>query len=371
MKIVILTVVFQTEHIGGTEIASYNIAKHLAKRGHEVHVIASGSRGLPKEAVEDNFYVHRVSYPKIRSLGILYFWLKTPFYIKKVNPDIIQCESTQMGLPAFLYKKFFKTPYIVWGQGSDIYLNWKFKKLIHKLVFDNADKVIGMSGDMKKKIQENYKKDVLVLPSGINLENFEGLSKETARSKLKIDLNEKIIIFVGLLHHDKGLKYLIRAFKTIKDKMPETRLILVGDGKDRQKLKRLVKKNNLEKQVNFTGDILNNKIPEYMIASDIFVLPSLSEGLGIVNLEAMASGLPIVATRVGGIPEIIEDGENGFLVEPKNSKQLAEKILCLLSNDELRKHIFLKNTEKAKSYSWDLVIEKLLKIYSFCLENRF
>lgn len=369
MKIVILTAVFGIEHIGGTEIASYYIAKHLAKKGHQVHIITSGNKKLPKESMEDNFYIHRVSYPKIPSLGILYFWLKLPWYIKKVNPDVVHCQSTQMGLPCFLAKKFFKTPYVVLGQGSDIYLHWKFKKIIHKFVFNNADKVIALTEDMKKKIQESYKKDVFVISSGINLEHFENLSKEIARSKLKINLNEKVIIFVGSLQIVKGLKYLIEAFKIVKYKIPELKLILVGEGDERKELERLVKKNQLEKQITFMGNVLNNNIPEYMTASDIFVLPSLSEGFPLVILEAMASGLPIIATNVRGISEIIKEGENGFLVEPKNPEQIAEKILYLLPDEKLRERISLHNREKVKSYSWDFVVGDLLKIYSLCLKN--
>jgi len=106
-----------------------------------------------------------------------------------------------------------------------------------------------------------------------------------------------------------------------------------------------------------------------MVASDIFVLPSLSESFGIVNIEAMASGLPIIATKVGGIPEIIKDGENGFLVEPKNPEQIAERILYLLSNNNIRRSISFNNKEKAKNYSWDLIVNKLIAVYSLCLNK--
>ncbi|MCX6718063.1 MAG: glycosyltransferase family 4 protein [Candidatus Staskawiczbacteria bacterium] len=369
MKIVILTAVFKSENKRGIEVATYNTAKYLAKKGHEVHVIASGRKELFKETVEANFYVRRISYPKIPSLGFVYFWLKIPFYIKNINPDIVHCQNTQMGIPALLYKKFFKTPYVVLGHGSDIYLDWKLKKIINKLVFGNADKIIALTEDMKKNIQKTCKKEVVVIPNGISLENFEGLSKEESRRKLEIGPDEKIVFFAGGLHAVKGLEYLITAFKIIKEKMPEARLILAGEGTERRKLERLARRNDLKEQVSFIGNVPNNKIPGYMISSDIFALPSLSEGLPIVILEAMASGLPIVASRVRGIPEILKDKENGFLVEPKNPVKLAEKILCLLSDSELRKQISLKNKEAVKKYSLDSITEELLKIYSLCLKK--
>ncbi len=175
MKIVILTAAFPPEGIGGTEIASYNIAKSLAEKGHDVHIVTSGVKRIFKEKNEDNFFVHRISYPRIPSLGILFFWLKIFFYLKKINSDIIHSQSIQMGLPCFLAKFFFKKKYIVWCQGSDVYLPWKFKKIISKVVLNNADLVIALTEDMKKKMQEIYRKDIPIIPNGINLKNFEGL----------------------------------------------------------------------------------------------------------------------------------------------------------------------------------------------------
>ena len=107
----------------------------------------------------------------------------------------------------------------------------------------------------------------------------------------------------------------------------------------------------------------NETVPEYMVASDVFVLPSLSEGFPTVILEAMASGIPIVATKVRGVPEIIKDGENGFLVEPRNSEEIAEKVLLLLNKDELRKRISEKNIEEVKRYHWESIAIRLEEVY--------
>ena len=202
-----------------------------------------------------------------------------------------------------------------------------------------------------------------VIPNGINLDKFRNLSRETFRKRLGIKKGEKIITFVGTLRPVKGLKYLIQAMNIISKQDTGIKLMLVGDGEERLALQELVKELDLEDRVTFVGKVLNEEIPGYMIASDVFVLPSLSESFGIVNLEAMACGLPIVASKVGGLPEIVKNGVNGFLVEPKNPEQISDKVLLLLGDDVLRERISKNNKDKVKDYSWESVVERLEKVY--------
>ncbi|TSC95193.1 MAG: glycosyl transferase, group 1 [Parcubacteria group bacterium Licking1014_1] len=363
MKIAIVASRFPPEgEIGGIEIASQEISRGLIEKRHDIFVVSSGKKDNIEKTTE-NIAIYRVSIPNIKFLGNLIFWFKIFFALKKIKPDIIHCQTIQMGAPCFLFKKFYKKPYIVWCHGFDVYFPWKFKKIISEIVLNSADAVIALTNNMKEELQKTCKKNIFVLPNGIDLKKFKGFSKQAIRDKFKIHFNEKIIIFVGGLRPVKGVKYLIEAFKIINKKIPEAKLFLVGDGSERKNLEDIIEKNNLGKKVNFTGKIINQKIPEYMIASDIFVLPSLSEGFPVVILEAMASELPIVTTKVRGLPEIIEDGENGFLVEPKNSEQFAEKVLLLFENDELREKISNNNKEKSKEYDWENIVEKIEKIY--------
>jgi len=369
MKIAIIVEKFPPKWLAGTEIATYNIARHIAMRGHEVHVVTSLDNGLPKESIYGGCYVHRIGWRKVRFLRFALFWVKALIILRKINPDMVHAQNIIMGGIGFLSRKFLRKPYIVWGQGSDVYLPWLFKKEVSKTVLKNANAVIALTEDMKREIKKICDRNIFVIPNGIDLKKFENLSRKEARSKLQIEEDEKIIIFVGTLRSVKGVKHLIQAMVAIGREDTRAKLMLVGNGKERPGLEELVKELVLERQVSFIGRAPNEDVPEYMVASDVFVLPSLSESFGIVNLEAMASGLPIVASKVGGLPEIVRDGKNGFLVEPKNPEQIAEKVLLLLGNDELRRSISEINKEKAKDYSWERVADRLEKVYSEVLND--
>jgi len=363
IKIAILVPAFPPKVLGGTEIATYNIAKHLGKRGHEVHIITQVNGEQLKGVEEEKFYVHSIKFRKVPLLGIIIFWIKVLFVLKKIRPDIIHAQNLDMGIGGVLAKFFLKTPYVAYGRGTDVYSPWIFKNAISKIIIKNAGAVITLTEDMKKEMTKIYKRDISVIPNGLDIKKFNNLSKENIRRVMNISNDEKIIIFVGRLHPVKGVEYLIEAMEHIRQNDVKTKLIIVGDGTERERLEKLVKKFDLTKNVLFVGRISNEDIPKYMTLSDVLVLPSLKEGFPNILLEAMASGLPVIATNIGGISEIIKNGENGFLVEPKNSKAIAEKILSLFENNELCKIIIEKNQEDVKKYNWEDIAEKLEEKY--------
>jgi N-acetyl-alpha-D-glucosaminyl L-malate synthase BshA len=363
MKIAILVWGFPPKRLAGAEIAAYNIARHLARKGYKVHVITSLDEGLPKESVEQGFHVHRVGFPKIKFLGIAIFRLKVLLTLRRVNPDTVHGHGTGISLSGFLAKKVLGKPYLVWRRGIDIGLGGLFTRTLSRLVLKNADAVIALTEDMKREIQTVINREVFVIPNGIDFERFQNLSRDKIRYKLQARVDERLVVFVGRFRPEKGVRYLIEAMEIIRRKSQNARLILVGEGPEEEDLKRLVEQLNLRDCVDFLGQVPNEEVPQYMAASDVFVLPSLAEGFPNVILEAMASGLAIVACRVSGLPEIVEDGGNGFLVESKNPEQIAEKVLLLLGNDELRERISKNNKEKAKGYSWESVVERLEEVY--------
>jgi N-acetyl-alpha-D-glucosaminyl L-malate synthase BshA len=363
MKIAIIVPAFPPTVLGGTEIATDNIAKHLGKNGHEVHVITQVNVEPLKESKEEKIYIHSIDFIKVPLLGIIVFWIKVLFVLKKIKPDIIHAQNLDMGIGGILAKFFLKKPYVVYGRGSDVYSSWNFKKIISKIIIKNAGAVIALTENMKKEMTKIYNRDITVIPNGLEIQKFKKSSKENIRRQMNITNDDKIVLFVGRLNSIKGVEYLIESMEYIKQKDVKTKLIIVGEGIERRRLELLVNKLFLTKNVLFAGRIPYEDIPKYLTLSDMIVLPSLEEGFPNILLEAMASGLPIVATNVGGIPEIIKNGENGFLVAPKNPGAIAEKVLYLFENNELRRRIIENNKEEVKRYCGQDITEKLEEIY--------
>jgi len=358
MKIAIIINLFPPKWLAGTEIATYNLAEHLAKRGHEIHAITSHDEGLPNFDKENGFYIHRIAWPKIRIIGVFLFWLQIFLKIRTIKPDIVQVQAISIGIPAFLAKKILKIPYIVWGRGSDVYLPGRFMRITSKPILYDADAVLALTEDMRQKMKGIVDREIFVVPNGINLEQFTGGSSPIAKEN-----GVKNILFVGRLHPVKGVQYLIRAMVNVLEEIPDARLILVGDGEERGNLEALSVQLGVQKSVQFVGVVPHEKVHTYMQHADAFVLPSLSEGFPGVILEAMACGLPVIATRVGGIPDIIIPDYNGYLIEVKDTENLANKIILLLQDEVLQKKLSGNNRNLVKKYTWETVIAELEKIF--------
>ena len=180
---------------------------------------------------------------------------------------------------------------------------------------------------------------------------------------------EYLILSVGRLIDWKGTKYLITAMKEIIKKIPNAKLVIGGIGPEKENLEKLTEELKLKNNVIFTGYIEDIDLLKYYASSDIFVLPSINlnghtETLGVVLLEAMACGTPVIGSNVGGIPDIIKDGYNGFLVSEKSPEDLADKIIELLSNKELAEE-FATNGLKTvqEKFSWISVTERFIEVY--------
>jgi phosphatidylinositol alpha-mannosyltransferase len=213
---------------------------------------------------------------------------------------------------------------------------------------------------------EKFKKPKIVIPNGVDLETFNPKNK-----KIEKFLDGKInLLFVGRIEERKGLIYLLRAFLILKRKYQNLRLIVAGDGPERENCEKFVKENNLE-DVIFLGNV-GKELPSLYTTCDIFCAPSIfGESFGLVILEAMASGKPVVGFANQGYKGLMKGkiGEK-FLAKPKDFKELAKKIEILIKNEKLRKELGKWGEKEAQRYSWPKITEKILNFYHFCQKEK-
>ncbi|RKY92689.1 glycosyltransferase family 1 protein [candidate division KSB1 bacterium] len=212
---------------------------------------------------------------------------------------------------------------------------------------------------------------IQVVYNSVTLDNFQGETLEKVSKKkqeLGIPRDYKIIGTVTRLREEKGNRYLIEAANRVISEFPTTVFLIVGDGPLRGELEDLTRRLKIEKQVIFTG--FSKEIPLLLTMFDIKVMASLSEGCPFALIEAMAAGKPIVATNVGGIKEIIQNGETGLLVPPKDAKELAKKILYLLCNEGEAQRLAKNAKEESKKYSVENSVRKLEEIYDSLISKR-
>lgn len=322
--------------------------------------------GLPEWNQEMGYCTHRIKFlTKIKFLKTFFFWCKIIILINKLKPDIIHGQGIEMGTPALLSKIFSGKPYVLWSRQSINFLlnsisfptNIPFKSLM-RLTLAKADGIVALTEIMKKEISLIYNGNIVVIPNGIDQERIE----------LRLDLTDsKTILCVSGFRPEKGVKYLLKSLKIVINSEPNARLQLVGYGPEENDLKKCIEIYNIKGHVILAGKQPHDMIPDYMRSSDILVLPSLTEGFPNVILEAMKFGLPIVATDVGGVPEIIIDEKNGLLVEPKNPEKMAEAILRLLNDAHLRQEISKNNLARIKSFCWEDVIVRVENMYNSIL----
>ncbi|MCS7119888.1 MAG: glycosyltransferase family 4 protein [Nitrososphaerota archaeon] len=236
------------------------------------------------------------------------------------------------------------------------YLLYPYRKYINK-----ADVITAVSRAAANFIEHfTQEKEILVIPNGVDADRFvcPGSLDDPQRKTLKI-------LYVGRLVYRKGVHILIRAMPEIIKEFPDCSLIIAGKGPMEDFLKMLVKSLDLKDNVKLIGPVPDEKLPALYSQCSIFALPSLyCESFGITLLEAMAAGKPVIASNVGGIPEVITDGLNGLLFRRGDIKDLAEKIIHLLSDRKLAEFLGLRAKYTVrKRYDWDVVAEEVERVY--------
>ncbi|MCD6445266.1 glycosyltransferase family 4 protein [Candidatus Bathyarchaeota archaeon] len=289
-------------------------------------------------------------------------------YLMKNNIefDLIHAHFTwPSGYAGARLSKKFGAPLIITAHGYDVYsLPFKNNAWFERIKFslDSSDHVITVSRSNceilvnKLRIQEDK---ISIIPNGFDSNKFKPIDKISARKTLDLPLNKKIILNVANLVPIKGHRYLIEAMKNIIKVRDDAMLIIVGDGSLKKELENQIKKLGLDGYIKLVGAKPHDKIPLWMNAADLFVLPSLSEGNPTVMFEALGVGLPFIGTAVGGVPEIITSKDYGLLCPPADPECLAEKILIALEKDWDREKI----RKYAELFTWENIAKQVVEIY--------
>lgn len=275
-------------------------------------------------------------------------------FIRKINPDLLIGHGISGTNPyGFCSALSGYHPFLAVVWGSDILVearNSLIFRLIAKYILNKADGVIVDSEVQKKAAMElgcNENK-IWKFPWGIDLEDFNpNISGLEAKRRLGWE-NNKLIISNRNHFSVYGIEYLIGAIPIVVKEMPEARFLIIGNGPLTKALKKMTKKLGVTRYTHFIGRVPNQQIPMYLRAADIYVSTSFSDGASASLLEAMACGLPVVVTDIPANNEWIQNGKNGFLVPIKDSKILAEKIIFLAKNNNIRKLMGKSNVEVAK-----------------------
>ena len=242
-----------------------------------------------------------------------------------------------------------------------------FSKYLLKKWYDKLDGRIAVSKPALDFVSRHFPGEYEVIPNGIDFNRFAN-----PKEKIEHYQDGKVnILFVGRMEKRKGLKYLLAAYSDVKLEYPNSRLIVVGPGNPEPDCYRLIAERNIEDVV-FVGGVSSEDLPRYYQAADIFCSPATSgESFGIVLLEAMASGKPIVASNIEGYSSVMSNGDEGLLVPPKDENALAEALLNLIKDPSQREKYGTNGFLKAPKYDWSVVTKRVLDYYDSAYKNKF
>ncbi|MBU1446157.1 glycosyltransferase family 4 protein [Patescibacteria group bacterium] len=375
------TILFYTDSliIGGAENQMYLLAKFLDKEKYKVLLVCSDYKQLDdwtEKFVNDGIEVIR--------LNVLhkhdprhYFQIKELIKYRDIDLMHIHVWNPASCRYAFMAANKYNIPLVV--TEHDPFELTKLKQAIKRNLIKKTDKMIAVSNRNAETLKELFpilKDKIIAVHNGIDITWFESQNLSFTDKKLHeyrdllgADDKTKLILSVAELHERKGLKYLVGAVEALIQAGENCKLILVGTGPERENLEKLIQEKKLENNVKLLG--FRKDIPHLMATCDIFVLPSLKEAFGLVLIEAMTAKLPIVASDVGGIPEIIEAGINGLLVSPKNKKELAESIKKYIDSPELAaKFTEIGYTKAKENFDAKMMAKNTEKIYEEVLSDK-
>jgi glycosyltransferase involved in cell wall biosynthesis len=293
--------------------------------------------------------------------------------VRKYKINFIHCNwIIPQGFYSMLMYKIFNIPYIITALGADVFTFQKIasarslKKLILKCSFLCSANSLDLIENLKKLSPST---DFQYIPVGVD-EKFFNEKKYASQLKTDLKITGLFLLAVGRFAEKKGFKYLIDAIPEILNEFPKSKLVIVGYGPMEIELKSQVKKLDLEEHILFVGGKSRIELSRYYATADIFIGPSIvaqggdTEGQPTAFIEAMASMTAVIASDVGGVKDMIEDGETGLLVTQKDSRQIAKAIITLCKNKKLKQYLEKNGKNRImKSFRWEAVAQQYLGVY--------
>jgi glycosyltransferase involved in cell wall biosynthesis len=346
-----------TTKIGGIETYYWEVSKVLKELEHDVEIVCGDGKDIKYIDLRIKQFPF-TSRDKILDLGNRFrkwmervsFFINSRSYLKCNKYDVFLIHKPFDFFVCYFMKKYNKnTKTIFISGGEDFY---GFDRFFSKYI----DYMFAVSKDNASKIKNRYKREVIVIPNGVDTNKFKVDidARNGLRSKYNL-VDEKVLISVGRIVGWKGFQLVIEALKELKD----FKYILIGEGEYLVKLKELAKKFKVEDRVIFIGGIDNKELSKYLNIADVFIQPSIGhEAFGITIIEAMSCGLPVVASKNGGIVDIVEDDKVGYLFEIKNVKDLIQKVNKCYENREVLGKLAIKHVNN--NFTWKSSVNKLL-----------
>jgi len=353
---------------GGSGVVATELGKALAKKGHEVHFITY-SQPVRLGSFRENIYYHEVAlsdYPLFDFQP--YETVLTSKMVDVVKYEELDVLHVHYAIPhasaAYMAKQILKSqginiPFVTTLHGTDITLVGKDPSFEPVITFciNESDAITTVSESLKRDTFTHFKTErtINVIPNFIKTKDqLEEVDLKTRRRYAKDD--EKILCHISNFRKVKRVEDVLRMFAKVREKIP-SKILFVGDGPERNNLERLCRELHLCGSVIFVGKV--NDTAHVLEISDLFVLPSETESFGLAALEAMASGVPVISSDTGGIPEVNTHGETGFLSKVGDTEDMAKNAIEILTNDKL----FLKMRNNAFQRAKVFCIEKVLPMY--------
>lgn len=348
---------------GGAANANKHILKEMSEiEDLKVDLVTSSEEGYSEESFSENINIYRLDVKKkdihfwrqIEILRYLFkgFW-KSRGLVAEKDYDLVHA---WFGFPCGLMAMILGKPYIVSLRGSDVpgynerfSIQYRFLTPLIKIIWRNAEKVVANSSGLKELARETMEISFDVIPNGVDTEKFRTSDSETGEVLH--------LLCVARLTSRKRIRDIIESIKDLE----KVDLTLVGEGPEEEELNKLVSDLDIEDRVEFRGYVPHEKLPEIYNRSDIFILPSLKEGMSNTILEAMASGLPIITTDTGGTEELIKD--NGIIVDKKRPESIKNAIKYYQEDETRIRTQGEKSRQIAVDMSWENVAGEYMDIY--------